>query len=459
MQSRGDTLGLLDKVGWSSVSSVFFIVVQSLILLYVSYQVSPSELAYYFLASAAYGFGLTLIDAAFNSSILSRKNIDEVDLQSVFSLNFYASCILCIIFLIISALLIKFGSNNLLAGLLSAFALLLIIQSSISTQISALKHHLQFRQLAILEILSSIDYIITFFFCMWLGLGVWSLVIALWVKLMTSLVYLWIYTPRYFNYKILPSHQTRNHWEFSKYILAERLTSSVLSYIDVIVISSIIGIMEFGVYELLKRIILRPILILYSGIEQVFLPLLSQSSENQFRFRFNLFSKLSSWIFISYFAIVAINNNLIIQLFAEPYQAYGNILLLIAIFGAVIIVLNPLDIIMYSQLKSRIFFKWILSYSPLVVLIYFITAHYGLEFMLMILIIFYIIIFLLAYPFMIQKSPLSFYDYSFVLLFSSIIFSIIWIANQYFDSIYTNFILSLIIGLYALIRLLQIRNL
>jgi len=423
---------IIGKLTWSSIASLVYIIVQSLVFLYLSHVLPALDFGIFSLAVSFILFGVNVIENGLPQSIIQTEKPITEDYNSVLFLNFKTA-----LFYAGFLGLLILGSRFFWAETKFIYPTLVLLPCVFvaaynKVQLVGLQKNLEFKAIAQLEILSSAAYLLSIAITIYYDLGLWILVVSFATKYLAVLVIINLFNYKYSDKLFSSDKVVRNkHWQFGKFIQGEKIITSVLSYADVFIITATLGVEILGFYDVLKRIILRPIILLYNGVEQLFYPLLveSRSDIKQYVENYALLNKLSNYIFINITVVLYVCSPIIIQILPASYESFLATLKLLCIFAAVIVVMNPIDIILYSLGKSKLFFKWILIYTlPLLILIYF-TSCIGLDTMLMSLISFYIFLYLISYFILIRKtlipvwSYFSTFGYAVIVYFLLILFS------------------------------------
>jgi O-antigen/teichoic acid export membrane protein len=423
---------IIGKLTWSSIASVVYIIVQSLVFLYLSHHLPATVFGIFSLAVSFILFGINVIENGLPQSIIQTEKPKTEDYNAVLFLNFKTALFYAGILglLLLGLNLFRREINFIYPTLVLLPSLFVAAYNKV--QLVGLQKNLKFKAIAQVEILSSAAYLLSIGITIYYDLGIWILVVSFATKYLAVLLIINFFKYK-FSDKLFSSDKViRNkHWQFGKFIQGEKGTTSVLSYADVFIISVTLGTEILGFYDVLKRIILRPIILLYNGLEQLFYPLLveSRSDLKKYLENYALLNKLSRHFFVNITVGLYVCSPVIILILPASYESYLPTLKLLCIFAAVIVVMNPIDIILYSLGKSKLFFKWILVYTiPLLILIYF-TSCIGLDTMLIGLISFYIFLYIISYFVLIRKTLIPFksyfstFGYTVIVYFLLILFS------------------------------------
>ena len=439
---------ILTKSGWVSLSSAFFLVLQLIAYLIIPRYVPTVDIGCFAIASAFVLTGLMIIEYAFNSSIIHHKEIDRPDYRAVFRLNLCVSIIVILIG-VIATLIISYRSHRFLfLYLFLGLSPILILCSNISVQYAAMRRALRFKMIAISDVIGNLLYFFCLITLLYFQFGVWALMVAYLFKYSSILLWLiisdWTYTD--FSFKAEKRIISR-HYNYGKYIIGEKGLSSVLSYADSFVVGHFFGLHVLGIYDILKKAVIRPISAMYSALESVIFPLLSKEQDRPFHFNiiFRDFMAITRLVFIPVFFVIFLFGEQLIRIFPPDYHDYASLIRAIAFFGISVIIANPIDILLYSKGKTKTFFRWQLGISIPYLAVMILASYQGIHTMIVAMGLFYVIIYLASYFLMNREGlriKISSY-YSPVL--SAILLFFIWIfVENYFSVKYPEAVVCLL---------------
>ncbi|MBT8189677.1 MAG: oligosaccharide flippase family protein [Bacteroidia bacterium] len=365
---------------WSASASVFTVLLQAALYLVITRFITTEELGVFALSSSFVFIGITIIENSFPSSLIHRNKLRQEDFQAVFTLNLSLATFLLVTILVFSlAFDLTFGKTRIM-HLVLCLSPILYLSSINSIRIAALKIKMQFRTLATIEVISIIIYFSFAVLLSFFGFGYWSLIVAL-VMRHLGLFFLLFSINRNYSLRVI-SHKTpvfKEHLDYGKYIVGEKGLSALFSYADVFLVNHFIGLHTLGVYDVLKKMVVRPLILLYNSIEQVLFPLLAKSNyaEEPYNRAYSGFMDLITLIYLPLTSLIFINRHFLLGFFPEAYSSNVALAGMIILWSISIILINPLDIIMYSINKTRNFFYWFVGSNILllIIMIYFVRIN------------------------------------------------------------------------------------
>ena len=394
---------------WSTTAALLTIVLQAILYFVITRFIVPEELGLYALASSFIFIFVTILENSFSNSLISLGKPDEKDYSSVLAINIIASLAFSVLSLFFAFSYSHYFQHPPLFTIVLTMIPILVLTGYNSVHYAGLKNKLNFNVIAIIDIIGiSVFFISTISFA-FLGLGLWSLVYGMLFRHITTTLSLIFSGNLCCSFGLdLFNLPWRKHYAFGKYIMLEKGFSSLIGYADVFLINHFLGLNVLGIYDIIKKIIIRPVLILYASLEQIIFPMLSQNKSNStaYNLAYKDFQKMTAFIFISCLALIYINSDFIIGFFPAQYSNFNFTFQLLAILCSTMILINPIDIILYSVGKTRTFLIWFLSVSLIQLLIMYFSVQYNIDTFIMSMSAFNLIIFLFSYFLLIKRFTL-----------------------------------------------------
>ena len=400
---------------WSASASVFTILLQAALYFVITRYISTEDLGLYALASSFIFIGITILDNCFTSSLIHKGDPQIQDYYAIFTLNVIAASILILLALIFALIFDLIYHGNRIIPLVLCLSPLLYLSAFNSINIAKLKLQLSFKILAIIEIISIILFFTVAVTLSFLNLGYWSLIIAMLVKYITIFLILLLHKePLLLRIVHYNADEFKQHWDYGKFIIGEKGLSSIFAYSDIFLINHFLGLDTLGIYDVLKKIVVRPLILLYNSIEQVLFPILSKykSDPEEYLKSYKSFMNIIVIIYVPLISLLLINRHFLLGFFPEQYTNRSILMALIIVMSASIILLNPLDIILYSANKTRQFFNWFVVTNIILLFVMFYFVRIDIEQFVAGIAIFNFIIFPMSYFILVKKhSPLDIHSF------------------------------------------------
>lgn len=389
---------------WTMLAGALNLIFQVIIYFTAAQVIEPEKLGVYFFASSFIFIPAGIIEYSFTSSIISMEAPQSKDAQAVWTINLLAVLFSALLGTALIFLLQKYYAYESLMFYYLLMLPILFLMAFTSVQYAWLKKHLQMKSFAIIESCSLIVFFVIAMFLLGQDKGISSLIIGQLAKFsVASLILISIVGIARLKLSF-KSSDLKPHLDFGKYIVGEKGLGVFMSYVDVFLVNHFFGAYTLGIYDLFKRMVFRPLLMFYVALEQVLFPLLTQEKQGALTFQKNYekFTSLTSMAMLS-LAVILISKPLL-HLFPESYQGYSDLFNLIIIYATSLIVAGPIDVIAYSLRQTRAFLSWTLSYSIVQIVLMMAACYYGINYLIIVLILSNLIIYLLSYKMIPQLS-------------------------------------------------------
>lgn len=332
--------------------------------------IDPSILGEYFLAVSFIFLPLAVIEYSFNNSIIYHDNILTQDSRAVYTLNLIAYALVFVIGLLLSfSLGIYYEYSDMVSHFVRLSPMLFLYAYS-SVQMAKFRKALQFQSFAAVDIIGSIVLGIVTITLLLYGQGVMAIIYGLLARHFIIFLILITYDRAKGILPIWDKTYLSKHFDYGKYIISEKSIGQIIGYSDSFIINHFFGAHLLGVYEVLKRLVFRPILVAYESIEQVYFPVLNMDSENDdLSEKYYAFIKLSMLCVFSFLLVIL--SDYLLPILGEQYEAYDYLLLFIVASITTLIISGPVDILAYSlnENRSLMIMTWVFGGLQLIAMI------------------------------------------------------------------------------------------
>lgn len=183
-------LGLLwkfmERIGVQGIQFVISIILARLLL--------PEEYGIVAILTIFLTISNIFIQGGFGSAIIQKRDIDEIDCNSVFYFNLAISIIVYFILYVSAPIIADFYKVSILSNVLRVQAIGLIIGALNTIQNAMVQRKMQFKKLFIVSLLAVIIQGIVGIFMAYKNYGVWSLVVSNLVGSIVNAAILWVLT-------------------------------------------------------------------------------------------------------------------------------------------------------------------------------------------------------------------------------------------------------------------------
>ena len=314
-----------------------------------------------------------IIHGGFGTALIQKKDPTHLDYASVFYINLSISGILYFILFVSAPTIARFYSMPLLSTVLRVQAIELMINSFSVVQLSILKKNLQFKALAIRNILSSLLGLVACIVCASCGMGVWSLVVNVLVSRLTGVLLLW----RASSWR--PSldfswQSVRELFGFGGFMMLSSLISTIYNELQSLLVGKFYSAADLGYVNQAKKLEGIPAGALSSIVTQVSFPVFSKIQDDVNALRYGIRKNIKSIQYVNLpmmLLLMVIAEPLIELLYGERWIAsvpYFQILCISQLLG-VIIPLNMSVISAKGEGKLYLFIQLIKSGFSIAVII------------------------------------------------------------------------------------------
>ena len=274
----------ISGIGWSAVGGFFLQGLQFVILVVLARLLSPEDFGLMGMVLVFTGIAKLFSELGFGAALIQKTELEERHLSSVFWLNLAVGLILTILVYMSAPWVASFYNEPRLISLVRTISISFVIGGFGVVQTAIMTRKMQFKLLAIIQIISVfITGIITVLMA-FSGYGVWSLVVQLISVSFLGVLFLWIlgeWRPKF----IFQAAALKDMISFSANLLGAQLLNYGVRNFDYLLIGRYVGSSGLGVYTLAYKFMLLPINQVSRIIGRVMFPALSQIQDDNQRIK------------------------------------------------------------------------------------------------------------------------------------------------------------------------------
>jgi lipopolysaccharide exporter len=349
-------------VVWTGIATLSSVIIQFLQLAVLARLLDPSDFGIMAMIMVVIGFANAFADMGVSNAIIHRQNIQPRQLSSLYWLSVLLGISICLIIIVSIPWIAQFFREPRLAVLL-LWASIIFIVTPFGQQFQILfQKELQFKYLAIVEILAVIAGSTTAILAALQGKGVLSLV---WGQLATSsfrsilLAYRGWRSWRpmiFFDIKGL-----KEFLGFSIYQMAERSINYVAWNLDKLLVGKMLGSSSLGFYNIAYQLMVRPFMVLNPIMTKVALPVFASIQDDNERLRRG-YIKMSQWIALIntpiYLGMLVMADPLIALLLGPKWSPSVAVFQILSGLGILYSLGNPLGSLLLAKGRADLGF-WI----------------------------------------------------------------------------------------------------
>lgn len=362
-------------------------------------------------------------------------------------------------------MLIMSSASPFIANYYSDDALIILVPIMLSELIfvgigklydTVLQKNMQFKTIAIRNISASIISLIFAVVLAATGCGVYSLVLS--TILSAAIINIWNFIAGQRAYKIqfikIDFKESKDLIKVGAYQMGTQLLDYVSSKLDILLISSFLGVTSLGIYNLAKELVLKFVLIINTIVNKVMLPVLSYNSDNVSKLKEVFFSFVNkiSIINIPIIGFVFLFSPMIVVLFyGRGYEEANDIVRILSVWSIFVVLNQPNGLIAIAMKRTDITFVYTIIRLLLMSTLLYFFARYSLISAALTMLFTYICMFIVSWAMLLNRTiHIRFLDYirSFlkpslaVLIIVSLIICINFLLPN--DNFIVNFVLILI---------------
>ena len=281
-------------IRWTTLSMLLITITQLIRLVVLGRILGPEAFGLLAMMLVVTGFAELLGQMGLSEAIIQRPDPTHIELSSLYWLNIVLGGLLYVALLLATPLIATLYSTPELEQLLPWVALAFLI-SPWGVQFKALlQKRLQFKPLAIIEILAAVVGTLLAIVLAWQGYGVWSLV---WGQLAQSAVMALSLVLLGWQRQMLPGFcfnymAVKPYLSFGLHLLGSNMLNYFNSRIDQLVVGTLLGSQALGYYSMAFNLVLQPISRINPVLTQVAFPVFAKVRSDKVRLKRGYFRML-----------------------------------------------------------------------------------------------------------------------------------------------------------------------
>jgi O-antigen/teichoic acid export membrane protein len=189
-----------------------------------------------------------IVDSGISQALVQRKNRSEADKSTAFFFNVTIACVCYIILFLLAPAIARFYETPILIPVLRTLGINVIIMSLATVQRANLQADLDFRTIAIVNILGVLASGAIGIAMAYTGFGIWAIVFQQIASFATSTVVYWI-LGKWRPTMEFSMQSFKALWKFGSKLLAAGLVATILREIYTVTIGKIYRASELGYYS------------------------------------------------------------------------------------------------------------------------------------------------------------------------------------------------------------------
>src|SRR5690606_17573370 len=244
----------------------------------------PEEFGLIAMIMVFIGIGHSMVDSGMTSSLIRTINPNQRDYSTVFFINVIVSFLVYGIIYLTAPAIAAFYEQPILADLVRVYALIIVIQSFVTVQITRMTKEMNFRIQVIILIPSIIVGGIVGIVLALNGWGVWSLVYMALVRTLISTIQYWFYTGWRPDW-VIDRERLWEHFNFGYKLTLAGILNTIFVNAYNIVIGKFFSSTQVGDYSNAAQLRMFPVKSLSGALKKVTYPLFSDIQEDNDKLR------------------------------------------------------------------------------------------------------------------------------------------------------------------------------
>ncbi|MDM1527399.1 MOP flippase family protein [Myroides odoratimimus] len=404
-------------VKWTTLSSIIVSVIQVLQIIILTKLLKPSDFGLMAIVVFILNFSQIFIDLGVSNVIIYKNDITKKQLSTLYWLNILIGIFLFFVIFFSSNGFGYFYNDIRLVPLVKIIALIfLIIPFGQQFQV-LLKKELNFKSLAIRDIISRISSFFVVVALAYFGFGVYALVYgSVFYSFLNTILVLIIgfkiHRPTfYFKLSIV-----LEFFNFGLFQMGEKIVNYFNKEVDTLIIGRLLGMEALGVYNLAKDFISKPYLLINPIITKVSFPVMSKLNGDVIKIKgvylktLRLLTLLNAIIFSFCFFF---SKEVILLFFGSQWLEASVPLSILSIYMLIRSVGNPAGSLQLSVGRADLGFYWNLIVLFTVPLLVYVGSFWGIIGICSSLLIGQILLYIPSWKYMVNKLvPITLKEYN-----------------------------------------------
>lgn len=268
-------------IRWTGSSQVITGALQFIQIAVLAHLLTPTDFGLMATVLLSLQFISTFADAGVSMGIIQAKELSDVQRSTLYWLHNGIALVAAIVFYLVTPTIASSLGEPQLIDLLQLSALLIPL-TAMSTQFRVILHrNLDFKLVAVQEIVSNVIYLGLSLWMALAGYGVWSLLVGYLVA--HGFGHIWIFSAgiRSWHPKaVFDMQDLRPVLRFGVFHSGEKIIQFLSTKADQLIVTSLLGIHALGLYNMALNLVIYPIQRINQAVSQVTFPLFSRQQDN-----------------------------------------------------------------------------------------------------------------------------------------------------------------------------------
>ena len=377
-----NTKQVVKGTAWMSVSTGIVAFFQILSLVVLTRFLTKGEFGIVAIVTMVLGIVHTMADLGFSAVVMHKRNLSEKEFSSLYWIQLILFVAIYLVSIAISPLIASFYNEPSLSYLIPISLFALIFMGIGMLYNTMLQKNKEFKTIAIRNIVASSSSFVLAVILAVSGFGVYSLILS--TLFQTAVLHLWNFFSgvKYIKvHKYISFVEVKPLIRIGLYQTGTQLIDYISSKLDILIIGKLLGADLLGVYNLVKELVVKVYSLLNSIANKVALPYFAEMQKDHERLGQTYSSFISRISLINFPLCVLLGSlspYLLICLYGDSYLDAVPVLTIMAIWGMLASVGNPINNIIVSVGRTDMSFKYVIIRLIITTPILTLAAKYGL---------------------------------------------------------------------------------
>ena len=282
--------------------------------------IDPNQFGIIAVVLALSSFVNSFVDGGFGSAIVQSKQLKESDLSTIYTLNLIVAVFFSIILFSLSGFIGDFFKNKNIGDVSKAITLIFLFQAFIVVPKNFLVRNVDFKPIAIIELIAIIISGISSVTFAIYGFEYWALALRIIIRFLIAAVFYNLNSN--LNLKLeLKIEIIKKYWNYSISVLATSIFVNIKTKIDVFIVGKLLTTENLGLYSRGKQYASLPQRVLYMVFNKPLFTTFSKIDEVIFIEHYNKWYKILSFItFFTFFSVFLVSDEFICLLLGERWK-------------------------------------------------------------------------------------------------------------------------------------------
>lgn len=354
--SRKTSLGII----WSSFHRFGVMLISFISNIILARLLSPDDFGCIGLLAIFITISSVFIDGGFGSALIQKRDLEHKDCSTMFLWNIILSLVLYFIMFTLAPFVSIYYKIPLLSSVLRVQGVVLILNAFSIIQTNLLRKHLQFKKLAIINVLASLISVTIAIYLANNNYGIWSLVIQQISYSLFNMIFLWKVTNWYPKMEF-SRDSFCELFSFGGFVLLSNFVNTLCNNIQGLLIGRFFTPAIMGYYSQAQKLESVSSTSISSIIDQVCFPVFSEIQDNKIKLQDTLSRFIKTIAYVCFpimFILILIAKPLIILLYSEVWIKSISYFQILCVAGLAICLQNINYYAVISIGKSKEIFKW-----------------------------------------------------------------------------------------------------